>query len=172
VTAARVRTLLASWVGVATVFVVQATAQAETPDWLQRWSSRHALAAVTMDARAPAYLLLQEDRPDGTELVTVRYRLDDSGALRTYAGAGLNRSSYFDDEGDVGPALLVKRARHSTYGAAAEVGAEVLLNDRTRVTADLRWADLDGRAEVLRAEHGPVAAEPLLLGLSLAWRFR
>ncbi|HET9693896.1 MAG TPA: hypothetical protein VFP48_05900, partial [Steroidobacteraceae bacterium] len=65
-----------------------------------------------------------------------------------------------------------KRNRSTSMGMAAELGAELQFSERVRVNADLRWADLDGRARALRAEQGPVAADALMLGVSVGYRFR
>ena len=68
--------------------------------------------------------MLQEDRADGTDLVTVRYPRR-QGPLRTYAGAGLNHAQYYVDEDAAGPSLLTRRNRHAALGPAAELGAEL-----------------------------------------------
>lgn len=143
------------------------------PDWLHHRSG-HESADVTVSAGAGALcLVVQEDRPDGTELLTARYTLLDRGDLRAYAGAGLNRAQYFGDTmGEVGPTLFTRRNRHTSMGAAAEIGAELQLSERMLLNAGVRWADMHEDAEALRSEHGPVAADPLLLGLSVGYRFR
>jgi outer membrane protein W len=40
------------------------------------------------------------------------------------------------------------------------------------VNADVRWADLDERADLLRGSFGPVAADPVTVGISVGYRFR
>jgi outer membrane protein W len=57
-------------------------------------------------------------------------------------------------------------------GPAAELGAELALSAHVRISADLRWADLDERASVLRGDSGPVAADPLAVGVTVGYRFR
>ena len=144
----------------------------ETPDWLQRRSGSGSMQGKDRRASGDVCLAVQEDRPDGTELMTVRYQFDDLGALRTYAGAGINRAEYYDDGNEAVPRLLSKRAREDSIGAAAEVGAELQVSERMQLTADVRWAELDDRARVLRAEHGPVDANSLMLGVAIGYRFR
>ena len=46
------------------------------------------------------------------------------------------------------------------------------MSERVVFGADLRWVDLDGRANALSSDYGPVSANPLLLGISLGYRFR
>jgi hypothetical protein len=143
------------------------------PDWLRHRSGDDFVGAPMSAADGDVCLVLQEDRPDGTDLVTARYTLHDRGALRAYAGAGLNRAQYFhNDPADPGPTLFNKRNRRTSMGAAAEVGAEVRMSERMLINADLRWVDLDDRAEALRTEHGPVTADPLMVGVSVGYRFR
>jgi len=141
------------------------------PDWLRRLDADRPSATTADDG--DVCVTLQDDRPDGFELLTARYTLHEAGVLRTYAGAGLNRAQYFqDDPEDPGPTWFNKRNRRTSLGAAAEIGAEVQVSSRMRVNADLRWIDLDSRAEALRTDHGPVVAEPLMLGVAIGYRFR
>jgi outer membrane protein W len=76
------------------------------------------------------------------------------------------------DEEAAGPSMLTRRNRHAAVGPAAELGAELALNDRVSVNADVRWADLDERADLLRSAYGPVAADPVTVGFSVGYRFR
>jgi len=143
----------------------------DVPDWLHHQRAGHASTLSERDAGA-AYVVLQDDRPDGTDLVTLRYALLQQGALKAYAGAGLNHSRFYVDEAAAGPPMLTRRNRHAAVGPAAEFGAELALNARVSVNADVRWVDLDERADLLRGSSGPVAADPLTLGVSVGYRFR
>jgi opacity protein-like surface antigen len=141
------------------------------PEWLHRLDVDR--AERTTAGEGDIYLTLQDDRRDGYDLLTARYTLHDARALRTYAGAGLNRAQYFhDDPGNPGPTWFNKRNRRTSVGAAAELGAEVQVSSRMRLNADLRWIDLDSRAEALRTDNGPIVADPLMLGVEVGYRFR
>jgi hypothetical protein len=143
----------------------------DRPQWLVE-QSRHAPdPGVDAGDEAVAQLVMQQDRRDGADLLTVRYPLSSRGALRTYAGAGLNRAVYFSDDASA-PVMLTRRNRQSSLGAAAEVGAELQLGRRVLLNADLRWADLDENAVLLRADEGYVGADPVAVGISVGWRFR
>lgn len=144
--------------------------QAE-PDWLRHRSALE-LNDATETPPADLCLVVQDDRPDGSDLVTARYTLSRAGTLRTYAGAGVHRTQYFRDDGLPGPNYLHKRNRATSMGAAAEVGAEMQVTPRMLVNADVRWAALTDRAEAVRSDYGPVTAEPLMLGVSVGYRFR
>ncbi len=144
----------------------------DVPDWLHRQSRQDRASTPPARDAGAAYVVLQEDRTDGTDMVTLRYGLGRQGPLRAYAGAGLNHAQYYVDEDAAGPSLLTRRNRHAAVGPAAEFGAELALNERVSVNADVRWADLDRRADLLRGSYGPVAADPVTLGVTVGYRFR
>jgi hypothetical protein len=143
---------------------------------------RNAPAWVREQSRDPAdeddvapgdslHLAIQTDRPDGLDMVTVRYPLLGRGALRAYAGAGVNRTIYYARDG-AAPELLVHRHRSRSVGAAAEVGAEFRPSERVLVSADLRWAGLRDDAVRVASEGLLLGADPVSVGVSLGWRFR
>jgi hypothetical protein len=139
------------------------------PDWIVE-QSHDTVDPQTRPGEDSAQLVLQQDRRDGADLLTLRYPLAERGALRTYAGAGLNQAVYFEDGGE--PAIMSRRNRARSLGAAAELGAEFRLSERLLLQADLRWADLDEQAALLRSEDGLVGADAVSLGVSIGWHFR
>jgi len=143
----------------------------DLPDWLHHERKGRASEQPERAAGA-AYVVLQEDRPDGMDLVTLRYALVRQGAFQAYAGAGLNHAQFYVEEAATGPSMLTRRNRHAAVGPAAELGAELAVNARVSVNAGVRWCDLDERANLLRGSYGPVAADPVTLGVSVGYRFR
>jgi hypothetical protein len=142
----------------------------DEPDWLVKLSQDEP-DPRPQPGNDAMQLVVQQDRRDGADLLTLRHPLANLGALRTYAGAGLNRSIYYD-EFERGLTPVAKSRRHRSLGAAAEVGAELRVSEALLMSADLRWADLDRDATALRAQDGLVAADPVSLGVSVAWQFR
>ena len=139
------------------------------PDWL-RQTSRSPADAHEQSADE-VLLVLQRERSDGAELLTLRVPLAEFHSVLAYAGAGLNRTVYFAETSN-GETFTTGHGRHRSLGAAAELGAEWRVNERLALSADLRWIDLAGDASLLRSGESLVAADPLSLGLSLGWRFR
>jgi hypothetical protein len=139
------------------------------PDWIVE-QSHEKIDPQSHPGDEAAQLVLQQDRRDGTELLTLRYPLAEHGAWRTYAGAGLNQAVYYED-GDGQPAIMSRRNRDRSVGAAAELGTELRLSERLVLQADVRWAELDDEAVLLRSEHGLVGADSVSLGVSIGWRF-
>jgi hypothetical protein len=140
------------------------------PDWIREHSPLGALDEAISASGAPV-LVLQQDRPDGTDLLTVRVPLLVHGRVSAFAGAGVNRASYYGDVPDPGAAVLERRNRRSGLGGAAELGAQWRLARDVLLNADLRWAGLDADASLLQSGETLVAADPVTVGLSLGWRF-
>lgn len=140
------------------------------PAWIREQSSDPA----DDDDTAPGdslHLAIQTDRQDGLDMVTVRYPLLGRGALRAYAGAGVNRSIYYARD-EAAPELISHRHRSRSVGAAAELGAEFRPSERLLVSADLRWAALQDDAARVSHDDQLLAADPVSLGVTLGWRFR
>lgn len=142
------------------------------PDWFQRCSGIDALADVNHAISKGMLLRLQEDRIDGTDLLTLRYALDSNGVFRTFIGAGLGRTEYYAEDLRSSEIPLSLRGKRTALGAAAELGGEWSVGEQVRVNASARWADIADEARALRTDHGPVVAQPLVLALSVGYRFR
>lgn len=144
------------------------------PDWLreQSWDGLDLHAPGLVDGSDSVQLVVQQDRRDGADLLTLRYPLATVGALHTYAGAGMNQAVYMVDSTDAAAELYPRRNHHRSMGAAAEFGAEVRLAPQLQLNADVRWIEIDPQADVLRTANGYVGADPVSVGLSLGWRFR
>jgi len=144
----------------------------DTPDWLLE-QKPGGFADIDLPAADSLQLVVQQDRHDGIDLLTLRYPIATVGGLRTYAGAGLNQAEYYAaDTGDAAPDLVARGNRHRSTGGAAELGAELRLSSQLLLNADVRWVDLDPSASLLRANNGLVGADPVTVGVSLGWRFR
>jgi hypothetical protein len=144
----------------------------DKPDWLREQAPADFDGDPPGSAADSLQLVVQQDRRDGTDLLTLRLPLSAAGNLTTYAGAGLNQTVYFADARDTEPTFISRHNRHRSMGAAAELGAELRLSEQIMVNADVRWVDLAKEASVLRTPSGLVGAESVSVGVSLGWRFR
>jgi len=140
------------------------------PEWILEQDSDAPDPEAIVSGDIPQ-LVLQESRRDGTDMLTLRYPLGTHGPWRAYAGAGLSQVVYYG-VGTGAPELVALSDRERVLGAAAEFGAELRLNSRLMMHADLRWADLHENAVLLKSEQGLVGADALSLGVSVGWRFR
>jgi hypothetical protein len=143
---------------------------AARPDWIREHSPLGALDEAISASGAPV-LVLQQDRPDGTDLLTVRVPLLVHDRVSAFAGAGVNRASYYGGVPDPGTAMLERRNRRSGLGGAAELGAQWHMARDVLLNANVRWAGLDTDASLLQSGENLVAADAVTVGLSLGWRF-
>lgn len=146
-----------------------AVAGDDGPDWFRR--SAQPLTNLDMESADEFLVVLQRDRVDGPDLLTLRYALGQVGPLYTYAGAGINRTSYFAWSVNPEDGLL-DRSRHRAIGAAAELGAAWRVSNTLALAADLHWIDLASDADMLRVGSAMVAADAVAVGVSLGWRFK
>jgi hypothetical protein len=146
--------------------------QRADPEWLVRGNGV-APVDYAHGARATprlTYVAVQTDRLDGMDLITVRRSLQSLPNLRLYAGAGLGRTSYINDDALAKP-LPRRRAQHSLV-TAAELGARAHLGERVSVDAALRWAKLGRDVALLQSDSGVTSADAIMLGVTVAYRFR
>jgi hypothetical protein len=148
-------------------------AAARTPYWYERREGMDPLDVDGQDSRDSMHLVVQEDGLGGTDVLTLRYPVDNDGIFRTFVGAGLGRAEYYEENGAAMALVpLAFRDTHHSLGAIAEVGSEWHASERLRFNASVRWADIAGNARAIRTDKGPVGAEPLVLALALGYRFR
>ncbi len=57
-----------------------------------------------------------------------------------------------------------------SYGAAAQVGLDVDINERLFFNAEVRYIDIDTKAKLDGASLGTVNIDPWLVGISLGFR--
>jgi hypothetical protein len=141
-----------------------------SPDWLMHEAgSKPLLVTQRLDQRS-RYLALQVDQLDGTDMLIVRQAFETVGKLQLYAGAGLGRAKYLDDDVLAKP-LPRRRARHE-LAAAAEIGAQAQLGTQLAVDASVRWLDLSRDVTLLKTDYGPMEASEMMLGVTVGYRFR
>jgi hypothetical protein len=144
--------------------------RSDDPEWLVRGDGVSPLAVRSHAGPQPMYVALQTDRLDGTDLLTVRQSLKSVGPLQLYAGAGLGRARYVDDDALSKP--LPRRRTHHALGAAAELGAHTDVGERMSVEAGLRWMQLGHSVTMLQSDSGPMNAKAVLFGVTVGYRFR
>ncbi|MFO7306248.1 MAG: OmpW family outer membrane protein [Gammaproteobacteria bacterium] len=102
--------------------------------------------------------------------VSVQYHLAPRAKIRPYIGVGVNGTIFFDEK-TRGALADEKLSLDSSFGFAGQLGADFMLNDSWFINIDARWIDIDTRAKLSGASIGTVAIDPLVLGVSVGWRF-
>ncbi|MCG6659265.1 outer membrane beta-barrel protein [Halomonas campisalis] len=100
--------------------------------------------------------------------VTVQYYpLGGSDAmLQPYAGIGLNYTTFFSESSDLGDLNL-----SSSWGAAGQLGLDVLLDDSWALNAAAWYIDIDTDASLDGNDLGKVSIDPWAFMAGISYRF-
>jgi outer membrane protein len=82
----------------------------------------------------------------------------------------LNATVFFSEH-TTGALSGQKLSLDPSFGPAAQVGLDFDLTDTWFLNADVRWIDIDTKAELAGASLGDVAIDPLTFGLSIGRKF-
>ncbi|MFU8821469.1 MAG: OmpW/AlkL family protein [Gammaproteobacteria bacterium] len=107
--------------------------------------------------------------------VSLQYHFLPTATFQPYAGIGLNYTRFFSESEagalkDLGVNLDVDS---SSFGAAAQVGFDYMLNDKWFVNVDVRWIDIDTKAKIKEVPtiRGDVNIDPIVYGIHVGYRF-
>jgi outer membrane protein len=110
--------------------------------------------------------------------ITVNYYFNNaSSKFQPYIGAGLNYTIFFDEEFTSAntAAGLDDLSLDNSFGLAAQVGADYMLNEKWFVNASVRWIDIDTEASFnLNGADGSVDSieiDPWVYSVTLGYRF-
>lgn len=110
--------------------------------------------------------------------VTVNYYFNDPASkFQPYIGAGLNYTIFFDEKFTSANAAagLDELSLDNSFGLAAQVGADYMLNDKWFLNASIRWIDIDTEASFnLSGAEGSVDSieiDPWVYSVTLGYRF-
>lgn len=101
---------------------------------------------------------------------SVQYHFPLQGSFKPYAGIGLNYT-YFFDESTTGALEGTDLSLSSSFGLAAQLGADFNVNDRWTIGVDLRWIDINTDVSIDGAEPFEVEIDPFVWGITAGYRF-
>lgn len=87
-------------------------------------------------------------------------------AFKPYVGVGVNYTTFWDEESDVGYLSL-----DDSFGAAAQVGVDVPLDESWSVGAAAYYADIETDAELAGTDIGTVEIDPMVYRLHVGYSF-
>jgi len=102
--------------------------------------------------------------------VSLQYHFAPGAKFRPYVGVGVNYTLFFSEDTQ-GALAGSKLELDPSFGLAAQLGADIALNDDWFVNLDLRWVDIDTDATLDGASLGSVEIDPVVFGLSIGRRF-
>lgn len=102
--------------------------------------------------------------------VSLQYHFDTNGAFRPYIGAGLNFTVFFDEE-TTGALSGTSLELDSSFGLAAQLGADFDITDTMFLNFDVRWIGITTEASVDSGTPFDVDIDPMVYSLAVGWKF-
>lgn len=102
--------------------------------------------------------------------LSLQYHWTRWGKFQPYAGAGLN-VTYFFDEDTEGALAGTDLDLDESYGFAAQLGADYVINDNWFVNANVRYIKIETDADVDGTKVAEVSIDPWLFGFNVGYRF-
>jgi outer membrane protein len=113
---------------------------------------------------------------------SVQYHFTPDAKFQPFVGIGLNYTTFMSEElnSDVIEAGIVDFSLDDSFGVAAQLGADWMLNDRSLINFDIRWinieADLsatidDGVSSPVTGELGTVEIDPWVFAINYGYKF-
>ncbi|AJY50274.1 MULTISPECIES: OmpW/AlkL family protein [Halomonadaceae] len=87
--------------------------------------------------------------------------------IQPYVGAGINYTRFSDEKTDIGASLELD----DSWGAAGQVGIDLLIDEHWALNAAAWYIDIDSDAKVGGVEAGTVEIDPVVVMAGLSYRF-
>jgi outer membrane protein len=102
--------------------------------------------------------------------LSLQYHFNPDGVFRPYVGAGVNYTAIFseDTEGALSGSDL---KLDDSWGAAAQIGADIGLGENWFLNLAARWIDIDADAMLDGADIGEVEIDPFVYQAQVGYRF-
>lgn len=104
--------------------------------------------------------------------VTAKYRWTDFGAFQPYVGAGVNYTTFYDDELPAGgPVTAIEY--DDSFGGALQAGFDYKLDDHWAINVDVRkiWINTDVTLTAGATINADVDINPLVVTVATGYRF-
>lgn len=109
--------------------------------------------------------------------LSLQYHFNTDASFRPYVGAGLNFTTFFDEQTTetlntaLGLTSSSLKLDHS-FGIAVQLGADIDVSDRMFLNLDIRWIDIDTEASIPEADlNFDVEIDPMVYSIALGWKF-
>jgi outer membrane protein len=102
--------------------------------------------------------------------VSLQYHFLTDSTFQPYIGAGVNYTTFFSEK-LYGPLEGAELSLDDSWGLAAEVGADFILNETWFLNVSARYIDINSDAEVNGEAFGEVNIDPWVYGAHVGLRF-
>lgn len=104
--------------------------------------------------------------------VSLQWYFNPEGRVNPFVGAGLNYTFVYDEKPVAGgPVASAKIGLDNSFGLAAQAGLVFKMSDAIDLVLDARWIDIDSDVKVNGSKVGTAVVDPLVVGLTLGYRF-
>ncbi|MFT3755617.1 MAG: OmpW family outer membrane protein [Pseudoxanthomonas sp.] len=101
---------------------------------------------------------------------SIQYHFANSSKFTPFVGVGLNYTTFFSED-TTGALAGTKLKLEDSFGAAAHVGVDFALSERSALRLDARWADIDTDVKVNNVKVGTAEIDPIVYGFSIVTKF-
>lgn len=101
--------------------------------------------------------------------LTVQYHFAPDAKIRPYVGAGVNYTRFYNNDLNVGGAPV--SIKKNSFGLAAQVGADVMLNDTYFLNVDVKYIGVKTKASLGGTSLGTLKVNPWVVGIGVGRKF-
>jgi outer membrane protein len=102
--------------------------------------------------------------------LSIQYHWAPNSMFQPYLGVGLNYTSFFSTN-TTGPLTGVNLDLSSSWGWAADIGADLMLNDKVFLNGSIRYIDIETKAKLDGESIGKVNISPWVYSVNVGFRF-
>lgn len=138
-----------------------------------QWAVELILGVTPHDVAAVGTAAGDIDLGDVTLLpptLTLQYHFNPDGQVRPYLGAGVNYTTFFNEDLPNGSALSTI-SYDDSFGLAAQAGVDFALQDGWLLNLDVKYIDIDTDVLIDGAIAADVQIDPVVLGVGFGRRF-
>jgi len=103
--------------------------------------------------------------------LTLQYHFAPNSNIRPYIGAGINYTYFFDEETAGALTNGVDVSMESSWGLAAQAGVDVAINDDWFVNLDVKYIDMDTKANFSNGLSVELDLNPIVWGVGIGRSF-
>lgn len=102
--------------------------------------------------------------------VSLQYHFSSGGRVSPFVGAGVNYTTFFDED-TTGLLAGTDLELEDSWGLAAHAGVDFAVGEHGALRVDARWIDIDSEVRVDGAKIGTAEIDPLVYGVAYVFRF-
>jgi outer membrane protein len=102
--------------------------------------------------------------------LSLQYHFNPEGRFRPYIGAGINYTTFLNED-TKGALAGADLELDDSWGAAGQIGADIGLNDNWFLNLAVRYIDIDSDAKLDGADLGTVEIDPFIYQAQIGYRF-